>query len=344
MSQRIVHIDSIRAIAVLLMVMVHAAATWGPPATTQPSLLVYIVSGLGGLAAPLFVTVFGWGCVRGSSTMKQRLYRATFFLVAQTAINLSSPHLFDPFSPGVLTLFAILILIQPLWVKPFLSSQQGSHMSFLAALTVVLLFTTYASTLQGPGVWASRIQTTGVTQWLEHAMLTGTYPLLPWLIFAMFGAWIGAKGGIDKTYPQSRSALAFLAGGVACCGFTLLYAGKNGFIWASPTGEALLTFFPANGPFLIAALTGVGLIWLIVQNTALSGMEQLSRRSLTIYLVHFIPIGLFHTIDESYAFTLSQSMTVVVVYTLMWLPIANAWGRLAPRRDIEHALAWLVKR
>jgi fucose 4-O-acetylase-like acetyltransferase len=88
----------------------------------------------------------------------------------------------------------------------------------------------------------------------------------------------------------------------------------------------------------------VGLIWIIVQNTALSGMEQLSRRSLTIYLVHFIPIGLFHTIDESYAFTLSQSMAVVVVYTLMWLLIANAWGRLAPRRDIEHALAWLVKR
>jgi fucose 4-O-acetylase-like acetyltransferase len=138
--------------------------------------------------------------------------------------------------------------------------------------------------------------------------------------------------------------LAFLAGGVACYSFTLLYASQNDFTWAAPTGEALLTFFPANGPFLIAALTGVGLIWIIVQNTALSGMEQLSRRSLTIYLVHFIPIGLFHNLDESYAFTLSQSMAVVVVYTVMWLPIANAWGRLAPRRDIEHALAWLVKR
>ena len=326
------------------MVMVHAAATWGPPATTQPSLLVYIVSGLGGLAAPLFVTVFGWGCVRGSSTGKQRLIRAMFFLLAQGAINLSSPHLFDPFSPGVLTLFALLILFQPFWIKPFHSSQQNSHIGFLAGLAAVLLFTAYASAIQGPSVWSSRIQTTGVTQWFEHAFLTGTYPFLPWVIFAMFGAWIGSQGGIDKTYPQSRSALAFLAGGVACCGFTLLYAGQNNLTWAAPTGEALLTFFPANGPFLIAALTGVGLIWIIVQNTALSGMEQLSRRSLTIYLVHFIPIGLFHTIDESYAFTLSQSMAVVVVYTVMWLPIANAWGRLAPRRDIEHALAWLVKR
>ena len=68
MTKRIEHIDSIRAIAVLLMVMVHAAATWGPPSTTQPSGLVYVVSGLGGLAAPLFVTVFGWGCVQGNST------------------------------------------------------------------------------------------------------------------------------------------------------------------------------------------------------------------------------------------------------------------------------------
>lgn len=117
MTKRIEHIDSIRAIAVLLMVMVHAAATWGPPSTTQPSALVYVVSGLGGLAAPLFVTVFGWGCVQGNSTHRQRMVRAAFFIVAQGAINASSPHLFELWTPGVLTLFALLTLTQPLWLK-----------------------------------------------------------------------------------------------------------------------------------------------------------------------------------------------------------------------------------
>ncbi|DAC33035.1 MAG TPA: DUF1624 domain-containing protein, partial [Candidatus Poseidoniales archaeon] len=149
-NQRIEHIDSIRAIAVLLMVMVHAAATWGPPSTTQPSLLVYIVSGMGGLAAPLFVTVFGWGCVRGTSTAKQRMIRASFFFVAQTAINLSSPHLFDPFSPGVLTLFGALILFQPLWLKPLQINQEKSNRIFLLVFAAMLLFATFCSTFMGP--------------------------------------------------------------------------------------------------------------------------------------------------------------------------------------------------
>ena len=117
------------------MVMVHAAATWGPPATTQPTALVYVISGLGGLAAPLFVTVFGWGCLRARSTLNQRVVRAAFFFAAQTAINISSPHLFEPFTPGVLTLFGALILTQPLWLAPFLRWPHRSH-----ELSAFLLF------------------------------------------------------------------------------------------------------------------------------------------------------------------------------------------------------------
>ena len=94
MSQRIEHIDSIRAVAVLLMVMVHAAATWGPSSSSQSSALVYVVSGLGGLAAPLFVTIFGWGCFYSSATSNQRFIRASFLFAAQIVINLSAPHLF----------------------------------------------------------------------------------------------------------------------------------------------------------------------------------------------------------------------------------------------------------
>ena len=50
-------IDSLRGLAVLLMVMVHAAATWNPYREPQTSVLAYTIAGLGGLAAPLFVTI-----------------------------------------------------------------------------------------------------------------------------------------------------------------------------------------------------------------------------------------------------------------------------------------------
>ena len=79
-TKRITHIDSLRGAAVLLMVMVHAAATWNPFQVTQMSILAYVVSGLGGLAAPLFVTLFGWGVARSQLSVKARIFQALFLL------------------------------------------------------------------------------------------------------------------------------------------------------------------------------------------------------------------------------------------------------------------------
>lgn len=324
--------------------MVHAAATWGPPPSSQSSILVYFVSGLGGLAAPLFITVFGWGCVRGHLSTSQRMKRGAFFILAQTAVNLSAPHLFEPFSPGVLTLFGLLIFLQPAWLHPAIRDSSRSHLPFFGFLGLSLFITLFLSNAQGSIEWASRNQTSEFSQWVQHAFLTGTYPVMPWVVFASLGAWIGCQEGAQTTFPQNRTTYAFVILGLTSCVLSFAYARSTNQEWALPTGDALLTFFPANAPFLIAALTGVSLLWLAVQNISINNLSPLGQRSLSVYLIHFIPIGLFYRVDETNNFTFFQSMSVVVVYTLMWLPIAIAWGRLAPRKDIEHALAWFVKR
>ena len=340
MTKRIEHIDSIRAIAVLLMVMVHAAATWGPPSTTQPSALVYVVSGLGGLAAPLFVTVFGWGCVQGNSTQRQRSLRAAFFIVAQGAINASSPHLFELWTPGVLTLFALLILTQPLWLKVLQSERiPVFHLTVLAFFSVIFL----APGLQGESAWASRIGTASIQQWFEHALLTGTYPLFPWLIYAMFGAWIAISDGKPGMFPANKESFSMLTGAFACTAFTLGYSAYGGVQWAAPTGDALLTFFPANVPFLIASMLGVSLIWFLLERVPLPQLTLLGQRSLTIYLAHFIPIGLFYSLDETYGFSLAASMAFVIAYTIVWWPAAHAWDRLAPRMNVEQLFRAMSK-
>ena len=89
---RIVAIDSLRGLAVLLMVMVHAAATWNPYQDVQTTWLAYLIAGLGGLAAPLFVTIFGWGLVKSHSTSKNNLIKASILLLLQIIVNISSPH------------------------------------------------------------------------------------------------------------------------------------------------------------------------------------------------------------------------------------------------------------
>ena len=340
MAKRIEHIDSIRAIAVLLMVMVHAAATWGPSSTTQPSVLVYVVSGLGGLAAPLFVTVFGWGCVQGTSTQRQRTMRATFFIVAQGAINASSPHLFEFWTPGVLTLFGLLTLTQPVWLKGLKCEKIPTfHLAALVSFSTILL----VPELQGQSVWASRIGTPSIQQWFEHALLTGTYPLFPWFMYTMFGAWIAISDGKPGMFPTSKASLSMLIGAFFCTAFTLGYSVNNGLQWASPTGDALLTFFPANVPFLIASMLGVSLIWLILERVPLPQLSLLGQRSLTIYLAHFIPIGLFYSLDETYGFSLAASMAFVIAYTVVWWPAAHAWDRLAPRMNVEQLFRAMSK-
>ena len=74
-------IDSLRGLAVLLMVMVHAAATWNPFFSAQSSILAYTVAGLGGLAAPLFVTIFWMGFGEVSSLTKIKFYQGDYTLI-----------------------------------------------------------------------------------------------------------------------------------------------------------------------------------------------------------------------------------------------------------------------
>ena len=81
LNTRFREIDSLRGLAVLLMVMVHAAATWNPSNTSQTSILAYLVAGLGGLAAPLFVTIFGWGMYKSKSPRKSILTKAAILLI-----------------------------------------------------------------------------------------------------------------------------------------------------------------------------------------------------------------------------------------------------------------------
>ena len=344
MGQRITHVDSIRAVAVLLMVMVHAAATWGPSSNSQSSALVYIVSGLGGLAAPLFVTIFGWGCFHSTATSNQRYIRVAFLFAAQIVVNVSAPHLFDPLTPGVLTLFAILTLTQPLWVKPFRINPNKSSLILWVWIFTILTTVFFLSDLQGSSQWSDRVEVSSIIILFKHLILTGTYPLFPWIIFAVFGSWIACKQEGERTFPISKMSVSPIIAGLLFCILTLIYSEQNGLEWAAPSGDSMLTFFPSNAPFLIAALTGVSLLWIILQATNLVMLNPLGKISLSVYLIHFIPIGLFYNIDNTNDWSLSISMVVVLAYTLLWIPISHLWQKYAPKSNFEHLLRVLSKK
>ena len=58
---RLAHIDRMRAIAVLCMVEVHTAAIIPPRGMTVDDPAAFVAAAFGGMAAPMFVMISGWG-------------------------------------------------------------------------------------------------------------------------------------------------------------------------------------------------------------------------------------------------------------------------------------------
>ena len=55
-----------KAVAILFMVEVHTAAILPPEGITVGHPAAFVAAAFGGMAAPLFVTVSGWGMHRGA--------------------------------------------------------------------------------------------------------------------------------------------------------------------------------------------------------------------------------------------------------------------------------------
>jgi len=326
-NTRVRAIDSLRGLAVLLMVMVHAAATWNPYQEAQTSWLAYLIAGLGGLAAPLFVTIFGWSLIKSQSTLTNNLLKALILLILQIIVNISSPHLYETFTPGVLSLFAILILIKPLIVK--LSSNKLNFTVFWLGLTFVYLVNEYVLDLQGGNVWDDRVNVDGMFVFISHLVLTGTYPLFPWISFAVVGAFLGSsitEGG--KTLPRNNTTFLLIIIGVCYCLFSLILSTNEGSTWAHPTKGDYLNFFPANFGFIIGSMTGVFIFWLVIQELNITIFEAAGRISLTIYVVHFIPLTIMSNYENENNWTVMEASQAVAVFTTAWLIFAFVWNRL----------------
>lgn len=332
-TSRIVHIDSLRGVAVLLMVMVHAAATWNPFDGQQETILAYLISGLGGLAAPLFVILFGWGMFRSKLNLKARIFQSIFLILCQILVNLSSPHLFNILTPGILSLMAVITIIFPLIEYVLIKLNNN-------AIIIITLFTFLLQILipeiQGSSDWDERISDKSISTILSNLIITGTYPLFPWFLFALFGSKISSiQDADDQTFPINSKTISLIIIGLFFCVFSFIIAQYNGDLWAHPSSEAYLTFFPANPAFLIAAFTGSFLIWALVQNNHHHYFSSTGKLSLTIYVAHFIPLSLMHNFETQYQWSLGLSASIVILYTLIWMPISWLMLTYLPRFNLE---------
>ena len=337
-STRAVHIDALRGLAVLLMVLVHAAATWEPSLSGGFLLLGVIVSAGGGLAAPLFVALLGWGLAQRELTIRQRCWRAGCLVACQVIVNVSAPHLFDPFTPGVLSLLGLAILTEPWWGR-LVRSDGRAVRRFTTTFVAVIVLSVLTESLQGPSDWAHRVAYDSFPVWVNHSVFTGLYPFFPWIVFACFGMTV-AHLSVSQRYTFFRNITVI---GMATSATILVQSQLADRPWALPTGEASLTFFPANAPFLIAAMTGVAMLWWVAERveSTIVALSHAGRASLTVYVLHFIPFALFHEADAVHGWSATLTGTVVVAYTTGWIVLGTWLARRVPHLTIE---SWMKRR
>ncbi len=320
-QSRLTHIDIMRAIAILFMIEVHAAATFQPSNISIESPFALLAAMIGGMAAPLFVTISGWGTHRSlqrrlknnnHDLMRWVVIRVVVLILCQFLVNIISYHLFEWHTPGVLSLLAICALTSVAITR--LSIKIRLLLLILISISPLIIAEYFIINLS----WSTRISSPDLFFWISRVFVSGTYPLFPWLSFFILG------GLISDFSKNSRVRIGLLFGGAAI--FILLFALINNLTWALTSGDALLTFFPASMPFIITAIAGVLLIHEILltniqwneKSILYRGFIHMGSLSLTIYVLHFIPFSLYELSGIDAKFNIFHSFIIIITYTIMW--------------------------
>ena len=151
---------------------------------------------------------------------------------------------------------------------------------------------------------------------------------------------------VASTTNEERHHLFPLLGGAGLTASVLglAYALHQDRTWALPTGDALLTFFPANTMFLVAALTGVTLLWALAETRwSMKQLQMAGQCSLSVYVAHFIPFAHLHTLDQHHNWSLETAMLVVIAYTLVWAVLGTLWRKHAANLTLEVVMRRLEK-
>ena len=350
---RLKHIDRIRAIAVLFMVEVHTAAIVPPSGITVGHPAAFVAAAFGGMAAPMFVTVSGWGMYSSASRRLSEGHSASQWvnwivprfallclcqILVNILLNVERGGRFEWHTPGVLTLLAISAVICPALVRT--SMRARSILMLLFCVSPLLM-----GASSGPELgWFERVDARGTQEWMARLLWNGTYPVLPWLFYILLGTVLQ---DLREDYRARERGIVL---GIIATTITLAMSVAEGIDWALTSGDAVLTFFPASMPFLVVSGTMVALALRILEGKEESGGEPLmgdrlsllepaGRMSLTIYVSHFAVLGVVALLmDGEPRMSLVPAFLVTILHTIVWIPLAVIHESRFPGLSLEGLL------
>ena len=149
-------------------------------------------------------------------------------------------------------------------------------------------------------------------------------------MFASFGATVAVLSTPKRhTFFRTVSVI-----GLTVSLAILVQSQRTNQVWALPTGNAALTFFPANAPFLHRSHDG-GCHAVVVLGAFrfADRLSSLGRVSLTVYVLHFVPFALFHQAEALHDWSPALTAGVVLGYTVGWIVLGTLLAQRAPLHD-----------
>tara|TARA_Y100001970_G_scaffold287318_1_gene411698 strand:+ start:3767 stop:4843 length:1077 start_codon:yes stop_codon:yes gene_type:complete len=350
---RLKHIDRMRGVAVLFMVEVHTAAIVPPSGITVGHPAAFVAAAFGGMAAPMFITISGWGMYSSASRRSSGGHTASQWanwivprfallcvcqFMVNVLLNVERGGRFELHTPGVLTLLAISAAICPAIVRTSMGFRTMLMLLFCASPLVL-------GSNSGPEMgWFERVDSIGIEEWLGRLLWNGTYPVFPWFFYILLGTVLHDLR--DDCRARERGIVL----GIVATSATLALSVVEGIDWALTSGDAVLTFFPASMPFLVVSGTMVALALRILEGEeesggeplmgdSLSPLEPVGRLSLTIYVSHFAVLGAVALLmDGEPRLALVPAFLVTILHTLVWIPLAVLHESKVPGLSLEGLL------
>lgn len=350
-KRRLLALDALRGIAVFLMIEQHVGIwLWQGPARGERTLdypLLVGFNAMGGMAAPLFVTLAGVGsalmCAKARPRTDSTLVRRGLVLMLfGLALNFLTPSWFSWGSWFVLHMMGFAMALAPIWRRLPTPALLIGCAVVLTATVAVQLWLPTPIPLTNPRMR----DVTMAGGPLRLALAEGQFPILPWLTFYLAGfcagRWIN-KGEVGRIALLGLSFAAL--GGL---GRLLVSTKTLTHVWPKRAFELHLGFYPASvaivGLLLGGALLLIAFVSWIEKKRSIGAnnfLVTLGRTSLTLLMVHVVvfrewsrPIGWWRGLDAN------MSLLVIFSFLVLAVVLSRVWQRV----DYRFGAEWMLRK
>ncbi len=341
-SGRLLHVDWLRGVAVLCMILWHAADSWTRQDARRGDAFQWVVL-VGGVAAPLFlflagvaVAVAGAGRVgRGASRaaaswgLQKRgwqIFGLAHLFRLQAYLFSSGAHWSSMFKPDILNILG-LSLVAASWCWGRARSRAGViGWLVLPAAAIVAVVSPLARVWWWPTLLPVRLEA-----YVRPVGTFGVFSLFPWMAFVFAGVVVGAVlAASDRSGRVHRQ--------IALAGAVLIGAGYVGSFLPPllPTGfwTTSVSLFTMRTGGMMCGLAGA-FAWRAWRADARPGpLVLLGQTSLFVYWVHVELAYGGVTAPLRQRLPLWGALVGVALLTLLMWVLAGLWQRLVPRLRI----------